>query len=199
MDLSRPCQENDAAELHRWLRAGFGSPPAHHDADVRCNVSRAVVTTSGPSQLKVTGCTGTAADGHWRLDVLYQEGFVAETLVEFVAGTATAERRQIAEALTTYFPDPDDGASSVVAQELASTAGEQDAASWLHLVCLSPGHEACRQFADQMAALAASNAALVRLPGGRPAVKVACRAWPTHIPRDAIDIAVDTRPAKEWQ
>lgn len=198
VDLVRQCQSCDAAELLRWLQAGFGPSMTHHHGDVRASVDAAQVTVSGPHQLRIAGGKGAAADGCWRLELLYQMGFLTEALLEFVAGSSSSLRRQVAEAFSSHFLDPDDGGSSIVAQELSPDEGAEGGGSWLHLVCRSPIQKLCRRFADQVAAFAAANASAVRLLGGRPAVKVVCRTWPTRIPRDAVDLAIDTRPAREW-
>jgi hypothetical protein len=36
------------------------------------------------------------------------------------------------------------------------------------------------------------------MASGRPVVLALCDLWPAAVPRDAVDIAVDTRTAKEW-
>jgi hypothetical protein len=50
-----------------------------------------------------------------------------------------------------------------------------------------------------MSSFAAANSAVVRLASGRPAVLALCEVWPAAVPRDAVDIAVDTRLAREWE
>jgi hypothetical protein len=37
-----------------------------------------------------------------------------------------------------------------------------------------------------------------RLASGPPTVMAQCGVWPTRVPRDAVDIAVETRLAREW-
>jgi hypothetical protein len=87
----------------------------------------------------------------------------------------------------------------VAFQELACHGGENQAAGWLHLVFRSPAARQCQRLIDQVAAFAAANPTAVRLPAGGPQVMVECGLWPSAVPRDAVDIAVDTRPAREWE
>jgi hypothetical protein len=198
VDLSHECEPADADQLLAWLRAGGPRDPAHWHADVRFDASRAAVAHAGPTQLRAAGLAGAASDDSWRLDVLYQAGYCAETMIEFAPGTAGSLRRQVAEAFHAHYRNADDERSLVTVQELASAAGE-GAASWLHVACRSKLRPPCVEFAQQIARFAAANPRVVRLPAGRPAVQAECELWPTRVPRRAIDVAVDTRPAKEWE
>lgn len=199
VDVAHAVDHYDAEQLLTWLQAGKVRDPAHLHADVTFDARAAAVERTGPSQLRVTGCTGVKADDHWRVEVLYQAGFVAETMVEFSPGAGAALRRQIAEAFRAHFVNEDDERSLVTVQELAPAEGGVDSASWLHLGCRSKLRRPCADFAEQVARFAAANRGTVRLPAGRPAVQAECGLWPTRVPRTAIDIAIDTRPAKEWE
>lgn len=199
VDVSHPADQDDAKQLLAWLQAGKLRDPAHLHADVTFDARSAEVERTGSSQLRVTGCTGVKSDDHWRVEVLYQAGFLAETMVEFSPGAGAALRRQIAEAFRTHFVDEDDERSLVTVQELAPADGGAESASWLHLACRSKHRRPCGDFAEHVARLAAANPGTVRLPAGRPAIQAECGLWPARIPRNAIDIAIDTRPAKEWE
>jgi hypothetical protein len=91
-----------------------------------------------------------------------------------------------------------DERSYVTVQELAAADTAAADASWLHLACRSPRPQPCHEFAEALASFAAANPTIARLPAGRPAVHAECSLWPTRIPHDAVDVAIDTRPAKEW-
>jgi len=198
VDLVRPCQQGDADELLRWLRAGFSPVLEHHRCEVRVNVDAALVTVTAPHQLTISGFKGAAGDQNWRLEILYQTGFVAEAMLEFAPGASAAVRSRVADAFSAHFLDPDDGASTIAAQELTSDGGAASG-GWLHLVCRSKAQRVCREFVDQLTAFAAANRHVLWLTGGRPVVKVACDAWPARIPRNIVDVAIDTRPAREWE
>jgi hypothetical protein len=199
VDLSNPCGEPDACGLLAWLQASPSSGAAHEHADVRYDASRAAVSATGPTQLRVTGITGAANPHGWRLDILYQSGYLAETMVQFLPGAAVVLRRQMADAFRTRFVDAVDEHLYVTVQELAPPDAAAANASWLHLACRSPRSQPCHEFAEAIASFAAANPTIARLPAGRPTVHAECRLWPTRIPRDAVDVAIDTRPAKEWQ
>lgn len=198
VDLSHATEQSDAQQLLSWLQAGKPRDPAHLHADVRFDASGAAVARTGPTQLRSTGCTGVRSDNCWRLEVLYQSGFAAESMIEFSPGAAPL-RTQIAEAFRSNFVDVADERSLVTVQELAAEDGDSAAASWLHLACRSHERQPCADFAEQVSRFARSNPQVVRLRGGRPAVHVECGLWPARIPRSAVDIAIDTRPAREWE
>jgi hypothetical protein len=199
VDVAHPADQADAEHLLAWLQAGKPRDPAHLHADVSFDASQANIERTGPSQFRVSGCMGTKADDYWRVEVLYQAGFIAETMVEFAAGAGAALRGQIAEAFRSHFVNEADERSLVTVQELAPADGGAESASWLHLACRSKHRRPCADFAEHVSRFAVANPGAVRLPAGRPTVQVECGVWPTRIPRTAIDIAVDTRPAREWE
>jgi hypothetical protein len=199
VDLSHPCDVADAKHLAEWLRTGVHGNSHHRHADVAFDARQANVADTGPTQLSVTGCTGASAMGYLRLEVLYQAGFLTETMIEFAPRTEPSLRRSVAEAFLTRFVDADSERSLVAVQELTATDGAASGSSWLHLACRAKARRTCAEFADQVGRLATSNPGRVRLPAGRPVVQAECGMWPTHVPRGAVDFAVDTRPAKEWE
>jgi hypothetical protein len=199
VDLAHPVSDNDAHRLREWLQAGKPRDPSHLHADVRFDAKDAAVACSGTQQLRASACTGAKSDDRWRLDVLYQAGFLAEAMVEFAPGTPAALRRQVAEAFRSHFVNAEDEHSLVTAQELASPDGDAAAASWLHLACRCKIRQPCAEFVDHISRFANANPTIARLPAGRPLVQVECGLWPARVPRGAVDIAVDTRPAREWE
>jgi hypothetical protein len=199
VDVSPACDGEGAEQLLAWLQAGKARDPGHRHADVTFDARSAAVERTGPSQLRVTGCTGVKPDNYWRVEVLYQAGFLAEAMVEFAAGAGASLRRQTAEAFRSHFVNEDDERSLVTVQELAPADGGAETASWLHLACRSKLRRPCADFAEHAARFAAANPGMVRLPAGRPVVQAECGLWPMRIPRSAIDIAIDTRPAREWE
>jgi hypothetical protein len=198
VDLAHACDQDDAQQLIAWLCAGKPRDPAHLHADVAFDAAAATVTQPGPSQLRVAGCKGATTDSHWRLDVLYQVGFACEAMIEFAAGAGAALRGQVAEAFRSHFVGADDERSLVTVQELAATDGGAASASWLHLACRAKLRRQCEEFAEHVGRLASLNPQVLRLPAGRPQVFAECGLWPARVPRSAIDIAIDTRPAREW-
>ncbi len=203
VDLTHAFETEDAARLRQWLQTGHAKRPVHDQADVRWDATQADVAATGPTQFRVArvaGVAGAKGDDSWRLKVLYQTGFLAETMIEFAAGAAAPTLRgQIAEAFRVHFVDADEERSFVTVQELGAADGQPDAASWLHLACRMKARRSCMEFVEHVARFAAANPKLVRLPAGRPTVQAECGVWPARVPRSAIDVAVDTRPAKEWE
>jgi hypothetical protein len=198
VDITHKCEASDADRLHQWLQTGKPRHTTHDHADVKWDASRADVAPTGPTQFRVAGVKGAQAENVWRLEILYQTGYVAETMIEFGPDADASLRQQIAEAFRTHFVDNDNERSMVTVQELAPADGAAGA-SWIHMACRSKRQAPCADFIDHVVRLAAANPRRVRLATGRPTIQVECGAWPTRVPRSAIDVAVDTRPAKEWQ
>jgi hypothetical protein len=198
VDIAHKCEASDADRLRQWLQTGKPRHTTHDHADVRWDASRADVSPTGPTQFRVAGVTGAQAENVWRLEILYQTGYIAEAMIEFSPSADPSLRQQIAEAFRTHFVDRDDERSLVTVQELAPADGAATA-SWVHMVCRSKRQTQCADFVEHLVRLAAANPHLVRLTAGRPTIQAECACWPAHVPRSAIDVAVDTRPAKEWQ
>jgi hypothetical protein len=196
VDLGHDHEPDDPQRLLNWLQSARPDDSSHRPADVRIDASQAVVTRTGPTQLRVDGCRGVRCDSAWNVDVLYQAGFVAETLIEFGSAATAALRHQVGQAFQSRLVDANNEHSLVTVQELGDAAGQGP--SWLHMACRARQGAACVEFVESVARFAGANRELVRLPAGRPVVRVDCGVWPARIPRNAIDIAVDTRAAKEW-
>jgi hypothetical protein len=196
VDLGHEHEPDDPQRLLTWLQGARPEDSSQQHADVGIDASQAVITRMGPTQLRVEGCRGVRSEPAWHVDVLYQAGFVAETLVEFGSAATSVLRHQVGQAFQSRFVDANNEHSLVSVQELGDVTGEGP--SWLHMACRAQQGAACVEFVDSVARFAGANRELVRLPAGRPAVRVDCGVWPARIPRNAIDIAVDTRPAKEW-
>jgi hypothetical protein len=122
---------------------------------------------------------------------LYEAGFAVEALIEFSADSDRRWRQHLATMARTSLRS--DGAGLLTVEELQGTAG-----GWLHLAFQSKSRGECQRFAEQVVKLAAAHRPHVRLSSGRPAVHVHCGRWPIRVPCDAVDIAVETRVAREW-
>lgn len=199
IDFSEPVDPADAARLLQWLREGTPRDHRRLHADVQLDASNATAVQRGPTQLHIAGCNGAAVDDYWWLHVLYHAGFFVETMLEFSTGTPWELRRQVVEAFRAHFSDEEDDRSSTTVQELAAADADDSLATWMHVVRRGKTQPPCVELAEHVARFATTNRDFVRLPAGRPTVMVECGLWPTRVPRDAVDLAVDTRPAREWE
>jgi len=185
-----------AERLQDWLRGDEESRSVAMHADVRADSSAVKCRPAGASQVSVEGADGAETDACWRLEVLYQSGYACEAMVEFVATSDSRLRRQIAELARAHLQPAEDAGSLLTVEELHPLSGA--CPGWLHLAYQSKSRSACQQFADQTLKLVSAHRPLVRLASGAPVVHVHCGLWPARVPRDAVDIAVETRSAKEW-
>jgi hypothetical protein len=183
-----------AARLQQWLREAESLANADRHADVRERCSTLQCGAAGPGQLAVSGAQGSASDDCWELEVLYETGFAVEALIEFSADSDRRWRQHLGSMARTSLHLDRDGAGLLTVEELQGASG----GGWLHLAFQSKSRGECQRFAEQVVKLAAAHRPHVRLSSGRPAVHVHCNRWPVRVPRDAVDIAVETRVAREW-
>lgn len=190
-ESSRPGRSED---LSKWL-TGKNAKSSH--ADVVCDATKIHATQSAPHRIKVAGAQGAPHNGHWRLDIWYRAGFESEVILEIAAGADRTFAIQVVEALKEVVLDPDNPREEITTQLLRANDGE-NRGDWLHAACSCESWESCRRFADVSTSLARTNPNMIRVVGSPPAVHVKFAHWPAQAPRGSVDIAVDTRPAKEW-
>jgi hypothetical protein len=189
--------DNQAAErLQQWLQGNDQRTPSSRHVDVRVDASAVAVTASGGCQLNVDGVRGADTDRCWRLDILFQAGFAVDVMLEFTPQSEPRMRRHIAEIARTQLV-PSGGGGILTVDEL-QPLGHAGEAGWLHLAYLSKARKTCEHVLDQTLRLVTSHPELMRLATAYPAVHVHGVVWPARIPRGAVDIAVETRLAKEW-
>ena len=158
-------------------------------------VRRCSAALAGPGQLAIGGTQGAASDDCWELEVLYEAGFAVEALIEFSEQSDRRWRQHLATVARTSLHGDRDGDGLLTVEELQGVSG---GGGWLHLAFQAKSRGKCRRFAEQVVKLAAAHRPHVRLSSDRPAVHVHCGRWPVRVPRDAVDIAVETRMSREW-
>jgi hypothetical protein len=183
-----------AGRLEQWLRVEESLADADRHADVRERCSTLQCDVAGPGQLAISGAQGLASDGCWELEVLYEAGFAIETLLELSGSPDRRWLHHLATVTRNSLHSERNSSDLLTVEELQGASG----GGWLHLAFQSKSRETCQRFAEQVVKLAAAHHPHVRLSSGRPAVHVHCGRWPVRVPRDAVDIAVETRVAREW-
>jgi hypothetical protein len=186
--------EGAAARLQQWLREAESLADADRHADVRERCSTLQCSVAGPGQLAISGAQGSPSDDCWELEILYEAGFAVEALIEFSTGSDRRWRQHLATVARMSLPSDRHDEGLLTIEELQGASG----GGWLHLAFQSKNRGECQRFAERVVKLAASHRPHVRLSSGRPAVHVHCGRWPVRVPRDAVDIAVETRVAREW-
>jgi hypothetical protein len=189
-------QEAAANRVQSWLRSLGRSPAAVAHADLRWDARSIVCHPSGGNQIAIEDSRGVASDNRWRLEIFYLAAYAVEAMIEFAAEAPLGLRRQLGEIAKSHF-HPDDPGGLLTVRELHGAAGV-GSVSWLHLHYQSKSRAACQQVLDQLMRLTAMHRQSTRVASGPPAVIAQCGVWPTRVPRDAVDIAIETRLAKEW-
>ena len=188
--------ERAAARLQQWLREGDTAATENVCSDVREERASVACGLAGPGQLTVAGARGQSDDDCWQLEILYEAGFSVEAMIEFSPNADPRWRRHLA-AIARHALDArrdDEGLLTIEELHLVGDSG----AGWLHVAYQARTHAECALVADQIVKLAAAHQPHARLASGRPTVHVHCGLWPVRVPRDAVDVAVETRLAREW-
>jgi hypothetical protein len=177
------------------LREGESSADAGRHADVRERRETLQCELAGPGQLAISAAQGAPSDDCWELEVLFQTGFAVEALIEFSDEADRRWRQHLATVARTSLQADRDSDGLLTVEELQGASG---GGSWLHLAFQAKARSACQRFAEQIVKLTAAHRPHARLTAGRPVVHVHCGRWPVRVPRAAVDIAVETRVAREW-
>jgi hypothetical protein len=190
---SSPCTPET---LQAWLRSSpQASDAGEGSADVVVELANAVARPTSPHQLEIDGIAGNKPDGRWRLEILYQAGYSAETLLEFSADADASACQFAVESARANLHPGGDTAGLLRVDPLQSL---HDGNRWLRLAYQTASLRACQFFVESVGHLADSIGPQARLAMGPPRVLAQCGLWSARIPRDAVDIAVETRLAKEW-
>lgn len=188
--------ERAAARLQQWLREGEGASAEVACSDVREERTSLACGLVGPGQLSVADARGHRDDDCWLLEILYESGFSVEAMIEFSPHADPRWRRHLA-TVARHALDPgrdDEGLMTIDELHLVGDSG----AGWLHVAYQAKTQAECQHVAEQVVKLAAAHHPHARLASGRPMVHVHFGLWPVRVPRDAVDVAVETRLAREW-
>jgi hypothetical protein len=187
--------ESATAALERWLRCDdIGE--LGEEADIHVDYSGTKVRPTASRQVSVEGQGGAKSDGCWLLEVLYQAGYSIEAMVELAPAAASGLQQHLSDMAHAHLQPENDNAGLLTVEPLQTLT--DSGVSWLHLAYQSKSRQACAYFLEQTVRLVAAHGPYVRLASGDPRIHVHCGSWPARVPRDAVDIAVETRLAREW-
>ncbi len=164
-------------------------------ADVRCQVSDFEFQQKMPDAYYVAGIQGLATSGEWLLRISYQDGYYAEAL--FACRDTEAEKNTA--SMLRAVLDIGQKEHRCVKIDLLTT-NESDAPTLIRVLCQSPKSEPCEAFVREVVNFSVQSRVpgcplVGSFPSGQPKISQLC----CPVPRDAIGVSVDTRPAKEWR
>lgn len=178
----------DADDFAQWLRRQWSEDP--HTADVACDAGQLDSQVAAGGELQLRGIRGRPAPPDWRLDLYYFSGFAVDVTI---MQRDSSVDDSLLKSVERYVTSLDDSRRTVACQLLAQPGGH----SLLRIHVRSEQYASARQATDEIDNLMGCCSS--QLEGLGPVTVTAHYAiWPTDVPRDAVDIAVDTRPAAEW-
>lgn len=175
----------DPAQLCRCLQESSGTTSQLMQADICCEIENLKLSEKVSGKFKIAGVTGQAAAGQWLLRLTYDAGYFSEVLFECCS---TFWEKKFRQSL----------AKDVQFETLRNP--QQPDRFFLRVTCRSNQQSVCEQFVRDVARLSVQfslhrDSPLASVPS-RVFRKVESCWCP--VPRDAISVSVDTRPAKEW-
>lgn len=164
-------------------------------ADIDCQVSQLEWRPTDATSC-LAGVTGQPPPGQWLLRLTYQAGYFAAALLECDAATGCGD--SAAEVLRDLLDVEADRVRKITTDSLFR-AGE-DGPAFIRVRCESQRREPCLEFVDAVTNLVIQ----CKVPGCQlteslPSCQLQTSQICCHVPRGAIAVSVDTRPAKEWR
>lgn len=149
-----------------------------------------------PGITSIVGMAGGASDGTWRLNLTYVRYGSTSLLAFDTADLAEA----FIQHLPAEIPKPSGEAAVSSAGCICETLPQVPGSNTCRVLVriLSDDVTQCGGWSSLLEQAVAQAGPQVEGLSRAPQVEALAQIWPTRIPRDQIDIAVDTRPAKEW-
>jgi hypothetical protein len=186
--------EEEAAGLGQWLRSDGAASMGMAHADARVDFSGIECVRESAHVAGVRGARGAAPDGKWNLEIHYLAGYSTESFVA-VDDCHAQTTEAVGAWLHARLAALEDASTTVSIRLLGNGAG---GTAWLILECRSKKRRPCQLFIDEARGLVSRSHGLLRWGAGAPELTIESRIWPARVPRAAVDLAVDTRPAHEW-
>ena len=187
----------DAEELQRIFLPQTGGPALLRQADVVADISRLELQADPFGAWQVAGAQGQPATGDWVLRATFADGFCSSALFELTGNQAAARAEQIRASLEALLTPSESGQRSTTIESLHPVADSFPI--FVRADCRSSQCELCEQFIRDVSNFAVRNTTSdCRLVDVPLSVRPTIRNYHVPISRDAIDVSVDTRVAKEW-
>ncbi len=163
-------------------------------ADIDCQISEFELQHTSPDAYRIAGINGQTTSEEWLLRLTYQDGYFAEAQFECKDAATGKNATGMLEALLGVEKEK----HRTVQIDLLST-NDSDASTLVRVRCHSQGREPCIDFDNEVTQfLMQSKLSDCELTGASPRWQPKLSRLHCHVPRDAIAVSVDTRPAKEW-
>ena len=166
-------------------------------ADVSSQIKHFDLQPKSPNLFRVGGVTGHSTDGEWLLRLTYQSGYCAEGLLS----CPDAESGKKAADQLHQLLDVENTKRRTV-QIIPMLFTDSAAPSLIALRCQSLEREPCVEFVNTLTSPTVQSklhGCHFRFAGDSPSWQPEITQLRCPVPRNAIAISVDTRPAKEWR
>ncbi len=191
----QPAVNLDTEQLRQLLLETAETDGCLRHADVDGKISEFELQKESPDTFGVTGVHGLAASGEWLLRLTYQQGYFAEALFE--CRDVATEEKAASELQALLAIEKE--VHRTVQLDLLSTE-KNHAPTLIRLRCQSPDREPCVDFVSEVSSFSLqAGIPGCELTGSPPSWQPKLSQLCCPVPRDAIAVSVDTRPAKEWR
>jgi hypothetical protein len=197
----RVTRETVAAQLVYEI----GDPAHYLTPDVDCDFTTLELAEIGADRVRVAGATGRAAPGHLKVSLAYRAGYATSGQL-LVSGPDCVERaHHCAQIVFTRLREAGWTFEETLVECLGAgdgTPGRLSAAPpevVLRISVRDPRRPAVERFGRELAPLVTSGpAGIAGYTSARGPVRPVYAYWPTLIPRDLVQPAVEVRTAAKW-
>jgi len=185
----------DVAQLRQKVLEAADPNGRLRHADIHCQVSALELEESSPGKFCAAGVEGLETSEEWLLQLTYRDGFFSEAQFECLDVAAGENAVDLLQDLLKL----DNKKCPAVQIDLLS-ANENDAHALLRVCCRSQDRARCAKFDSEVANLSLQSVMPnCQLIGSLPRWQSKFSQITCPVPREAIAVSVDTRPAKDWR
>ena len=184
------------AQLVSLLQAEADQEGLIRCADVLCQTTDVKFSNPVPGELCFEGVRGLLPGENWLLTITVDDGFMAQGLLELKTQGQDKAMEQSVETLQVAFEDMDPQMGELSFRQLVRSSDDETLAMVVGLC--SKKREDCEAFLNRL-----YNYALRCGPAGwriasPPVTFQVTDTIQAEIPKDAVELSVDTRPSQDW-
>jgi hypothetical protein len=185
----------------------IGDPAAYLTPDVAVDFTTVEVEDQGSDRVAVRGATGRPAPNDYKVSLAYHYGYTASAQLLVYGTDCVAKANAAADMVFARVKS----AGYELGETLVELLGANHGVPGLHkpsraqrevvlrMTVRDPRRDAVERFTKEVAPLITSGpAGLAGYAAGRSRVRPVYAYWPALIPKDRVEVRIETKAAKHW-